>query len=212
MRPFIKVIITAAVSCILIAMASCSTSHLVNVWNDPEYHDAPLKKVFIIAVRKNPVQRRIWEDAFVTELSECGVKAFPSYSLFPDELPDTAKVIQTIQEKGFDGILVTRLLNKATETNYIESSVTTEIRTRYSPLKKRYTSYFQEVQHPGYVESSDVYRKSIELWRVRDMDNVRIVWGATSNSPERNSVKDVQNDIAELVIPDLIRCAIIEAK
>jgi len=35
--------------------------------------------------------------------------------------------------------------------------------------------------------------------------------GATSNSPERNSVEDIQNDIAELVIPELTSNAIIKS-
>jgi hypothetical protein len=42
-----------------------------------------------IAVRNNPVKRRIWEDAFVNELSKNGVNATSSYHLFPDALADT---------------------------------------------------------------------------------------------------------------------------
>jgi hypothetical protein len=43
-------------------------------------------------------------------------------------------------------------------------------------------------------------------------DNERMIWSATSNSPERISVKDVQNDIADLVIPELKRYSIIKSE
>ena len=194
---------------LMIFIESCSKTVLVDVWNDSSYHEPPLKKILIIAIRKSPVQRRIWEDAFVGELSKHDVNATSSYHIFPDVLPDTNQVIQTVQDKGFDGILVTRILHKDTETHYVESYVTTEMKTRYNPFRKIYSTYFQDVQHPGYVDSQSVERRSIEVWVIRNKE--RLIWGATSNTPERNSVEAVQNDIADLVIPELVRNVIIKS-
>lgn len=209
MKPY-KKNITAAVLCFLmILMESCSSSVLVDEWNDTSFHESSLKKMLVIAIRKNPVQRRIWEDAFVSQLSGCDVKATASYNLFPETLPDTNQVIQSIQENGFDGILITRLLKNETETHQNDSSVSREFISRYDPFRKTYTSYFEDVRHQAYVDSQIVRRSSIEVWVLRD--NERIIWGATSNTPERNSVQAVQNDIAELVIPELVRYTIIKS-
>ena len=194
---------------LMIFIESCSTSVLVDVWNDTSFHESPLKKILIIAIRKSPVQRRIWEDVFVGALSKHNVNATSSYHLFPDVLPDTNQVIQTVQEKGFDGILVTRILHKDTETHYVESYVTTEMKTRYNPFRKIYSTYFHDVQHPGRVDSQSIERRTIEVWVIRNKE--RLIWGATSNTPERNSVEAVQNDIADLVIPELVRNAIIKS-
>src|SRR5258708_5676063 len=79
-----------------------SAGTLSNMWRDPSFESAPMKKVFIIAVRKDPVRRRLWEDGFVTELGKHGVTATPSYKLFPDALPDTAQSIEAIRTNGFD--------------------------------------------------------------------------------------------------------------
>ena len=209
MKPYKKFILATVLCCLMIMIESCSSSSLVDVWNDPSYHESPLKKIFIIAIRKDPVQRRIWEDAFVGEFSKRGVQATSSYHLFPDVLPDTNQIIQTIQEKGFDGILVTRLLLSETETHYVQSYVTREQRSRYNIFRKRYDTYYQNIQHPGYVESQTIDRRAIDVWVIRDDE--RMIWSATSNSPERNTVEDVQNDIAELVIPELTRDAIIKS-
>ena len=208
MKLYEKFFMAAVLGCLMILVESCSTSSLVDVWNDPSFHESPLKKIFVIAIRKDPVQRRIWEDAFVGELSKHGVQATSSYNLFPDLLPDTNQVIQTVQEKGFDGILVTRLLFDETKSHYVDSYVTTKIESRYNIFRKRYDTYFRNVQHPGYVESQIINRRAIDVWVIRNEE--RMIWSATSNSPERNSIKAVQEDIAELVIPELRRKAIIK--
>ena len=191
----------------MILIESCSTSVLVDEWNDPSFHESPLKKILIIAIRKNPVQRRIWEDAFVGELSKKGVMSTSSYKLFPDALPDTDQIIETVQKNGFDGILVTRILQKETETHYVESYVTSESKLRYNPFRNSYSTYYRDVEHPGFVDSSTVDRRGIEVWVIRDKE--RIIWGATSNTPEGNSLETVKNNIVDLVIPELLRYGII---
>jgi len=203
--------------CMLVAMCglfvfgeSCSSSILIDVWNDPLYKEPSLKKILIIAIRQNPIQRRLWEDVFVNELSKFGVKAISSYNFFPSELPDTSKIIQSIQEKGFDGILVTRLLEDETKSHYVESYVSKEIATRYNVFRKKYDSYYRYTQHPGYMESESISRRAIEVWAIRNED--QIIWGATSNSTERNSAETVKYEIATLVVQELSRLAIINSK
>jgi len=208
MKLKIKIFFGAALFCLIICLASCSSSTLVDVWNDPAYNEPPLKNILIIAFRKDPIQRRIWEDAFANEFAKHGVRATSSYILFQNSFPDTLQIIEAVQENKFDGMLVTRLLNEETQTRYIESYVTSELRTRYNPFRKTYTNYYQEIHHPGYVESKTIERRSIEVWLIEN--NERIIWGATSNTPERNTVEDVQNDVAKLVIPELMRNEIVQ--
>ena len=205
-----KYIIALLVGCLMILTESCSTSVLVDEWNDPSFHESPLKKILIIAIRRNPVQRRIWEDAFVRELSKQSVKATSSYNLFPEALPDTNQVIETVQKNGYDGILVTRILQRGTETHYVEGYITTESKTRYNPFRNSYSTYFRDVEHPGYVDSSTIFRRGIDVWVIRDKE--RIIWGATSNTSEQNSVEAVQTDIARLVVSELLQNSIIKSE
>jgi len=202
-----KLIIAAVLCCLILLLESCSTSILVDEWNDSSFHESPLNKILVIAIRKNPIQRRIWEDAFVSELSKKGVKATSSYILFPDALPDTNQVIETVQGNGFDGILVTHILKKESETHYMDSYVTSEGIVRYNPFLNTYSTYFRDVEHSGYVDTSFVDRHAIEVWVIRDKEH--LIWGATSNTPEGNSMETVENIIADLVIPELSRYGII---
>jgi hypothetical protein len=210
MKLYNKFILSAVLCCLTVLIEGCSSSVLVDVWNDSSYREPPLKKIFVLAVRIDPVRRRIWEDAFVGELSNYGVKATASYSLFPNVLPDTNQVAEIVREKGFDGILVNRPLNKETETHYVESHVTTEMKTRYNPFKNTYITYYRDVQHPGYVESQVIHRSAIEFWAMKD--NERLIWAATSNTSETNSADAVQINIADLVIHELIQNAVIKSE
>lgn len=207
---FKKFIMSSVLFWLMILLENCSTSILVDKWSDPSYNEAPLKKILIIAIRKNPVQRRIWEDAFVGELSERGVNATSSYHLFPNALPDTNQVAATIQENGFDGVLVTRILHNETETHYVDAYVTSRLISQYNPFTKRYRNYYEDVQHPGYVDSLIINRRAIEVWTTKNEG--KIIWGATSNTPDENTVKDVQNDIVGLVITELVQNEIIKSK
>jgi hypothetical protein len=203
-----KIFVSLLSGFMVILMNGCSSSVLVDEWNDPSFREAPLKKIFVIAIRKSPIKRRIWEDAFVSELSQHGIKATSSYHLFPDSLPDTNQVVEAILDKGFDGILITRVLPIETQTRYVQSYITKEQQSRYNVFRKRYDTFYRDVVHPGYEESEVINRRSIDVWVIRD--NERMIWSATSNSPERNSVKDVQDGIANLVIAELTRYSIIK--
>jgi hypothetical protein len=183
-------------------LESCSSSSLVDVWNDPSYSGAPLKKILVMAIRKDLVQRRIWEDAFVTELSNNGIKAVSSYELFPSALPDSNQVDEAIKEKAFDGILITRLLQKETEETYIEGYTTREARTKYNPFINNYTTYFKDIYHPAYVESQIINRRAIEVWAIGNIEGM--IWAATSNTPMRNINAIVEDDVAKLVVEELI--------
>ncbi len=210
MKLYMKFIMAAVLCCLMILIESCSSSTLVDVWNDPSYHESPLKKILVIAIRRNPVQRRIWEDAFAGDLSKHGVEATSSYHLFPDAFPDTNQVVESVKENGFDGILVTRLLLTKTQTHNVHAYVSTEGTTRYNNFRNRYETYYHDVDHPGYVDSLIVKRRSIDVWVIRNED--RLIWSATSNTPEMNTVEAVQSDIADLVGDELARNAIIESE
>ena len=205
-----KTIVAAVFGCLMVLMGSCSSSILVDEWSDPSFHEPPLKKILVIAIRKDLLKRQIWEDAFVDELSQYGVQATSSYHLFPDTLPDTNQVIEAVQENGFDGIIVTRLLLADTNSDYVESSVTSQQELRYNFRIGYHTYYEQYVQHPGYVESQITKRHSIDVWVVRNEG--RMIWSATSNTPDMGTTEVVRNDIAGLVIPELALLAIIKPR
>jgi hypothetical protein len=218
LNSLLKKALMAVLACLIIQMSGCASSSLIDIWHDSSFKAAPISKMLVIAVRKDTTHRRIWEDAFASELGKHGVAATPSYRLFPDSLPDTTQVISTVQANGFEGILVTLRLPMETNKLYIRGYTSVEQDVRfspyygpyYSPYWERYRTYYREVEHPGYVDSQKVAVRAIDVTTTGK--NGHLIWSATSRTPDPGSVTDVQEGIAGLVITDLARQKIISPK
>jgi hypothetical protein len=223
MNTFGKTVVAAALgSCISLMSGCASSSNLVDIWHDPSFQAPPLGKMLVIAVRKDATKRRIWEDAFTAELAKHGVGSSPSYSLFPDAPPDTNQVIAAVQSNGFDGFLVILRLPTERNTKFVQGYTTAERDRRngqysnpyydpyYGSYWQRYQTYFREIDHPGYIDSQTVAIRAIDVTTTGN--NGRLIWSATSRTPDPGSVTDVQRGIAGLVISELAQRRIISSR
>ena len=187
----------------IVLLPGCSTSVLVNQWNDASYNGPALTNVLVVAVRKDPVRRRVWEDAFIGELAGHGVHAAQSYRLFPDALPDSSQMAGAVAKYSFDGIIITRRLPRSTNTHYVNGYVSRESETKFSKRKQRFFTYYRDVEHAGYVDTQKVANRSIEVWSTDS--NSRMIWSAVSETPEPATAEAVHRDIVNLVTGDLAR-------
>ena len=212
MKLYVKAVVVSAFGCLIGHLCGCaSSSNLVNIWHDSSYQARPLAKMLVIAVRKNATQRRIWEDAFAGDLARRGVTATPSYTLLPDAPPDSAQVILTVQSNGFDGILAILTLPTETDTRYVPGHTTMEVNNNYNVyFWPTYWTSYNAVYHPGYVDSQTVGIRSINVTATGS--GGRLIWSATSRTPDPGSVTDVQRGIAGLVISELAKQKIISAR
>ena len=87
-------------------LLSCASTQLLHTWRDASYTEGPLKKILVVAVRKDQTRRRTWEDGFAAALSAHGVDATPSYLRIAKTLPDTSLINTIAREGSFDGILL----------------------------------------------------------------------------------------------------------
>jgi hypothetical protein len=199
--------IGGALWCIFALMAGCASSALVDKWSDASFQGPSLKKMLVISVSKNSIQRRSWEDAFGAELAKHDVAGTPSYRLFPDAVPDTDQVMQIIRSDGFDGLLVVRRLPEETSTQLKPGYVTSEKGQRYYPHTDRLVTYYATIHHAAYIDSEKVDIRSIDVWTTKDEG--QMIWSATSETPEPNSVRMVRPEIVSLVMSELTKQHII---
>ncbi|MCX6122812.1 MAG: hypothetical protein NTX44_14470 [Ignavibacteriales bacterium] len=204
-------VMKVALYCSIALMAGCTSSKLVDIWSDPSFQPPSLNKMLVLSVSKNPVQRRTWEDAFSVELAKHNVTVTPSYLLFPDAVPDTNQIIQIMQSNGFDGILVYRRLLPETKTKYKQGFGMSENNTVYDRFSRRFVaSYFRDVDYAAHVDSQKVDMRAIDVWTTKDEG--QIIWSATSETPEPNSVQEVRPEIVKLVMSDLTKRRMIASK
>jgi hypothetical protein len=220
MNSFGKAVSATALGFLIsIMILGCASSSLVDIWHDSSFQAPPLGKLLVIAVRKDATKRHIWEDAFAGELVKRGVAATSSYTLFPDAPPDTNQIIAAVQTNGFDGFLVILRLPTERNTKFVQGYTTTERDRRngqysnpyydpyYGSYWQRYQTSFREIDHPGYIDSQTVAIRAIDVTTTGN--NGRLIWSATSRTPDPGSVTDVQSGIAGLVISELAKRRII---
>jgi hypothetical protein len=211
MKRYKSFVMGVVLYCSIALMAGCTSSKLVDIWSDPSFQPPSLNKMLVLSVSKNPVQRRTWEDAFSVELAKHNVTVTPSYLLFPDAVPDTNQIIQIIQSNGFDGILVYRRLLPETKTKYKQGFGMSENNTVYDRFSRRFVaSYFRDVDYAAHVDSQKVDMRAIDVWTTKDEG--QIIWSATSETPEPNSVQEIRPEIVKLVMSDLTKRRMIASK
>ncbi|MBN1758628.1 MAG: hypothetical protein JW863_09935 [Chitinispirillaceae bacterium] len=234
MQLFRKAGTVAIIGSLVALMCGCVSSSLFDLWQDPYFKEPPLTRMLVIAARKDATKRRIWEDAFTGGLAEHGVAATSSYSVFPDSPPDTGQVINAVQSNGFDGILVVLNLPTDTNTTYVQgyTSIVQDTRfpspayrdvryryhadnsisqdLRYVTYWQRYRTYYHEIEHPGYADTQTVDIHAIDVTTTGN--DGRLIWSATSRTPDPGSVTDVQRGIADLVLSKLSQRGIIGPK
>jgi hypothetical protein len=210
MKKYMSFIIGGVVCCFFALMAGCASSELVDIWRDPSFNSPSLNKMLIISVSKTPVQRRIWEEAFSTELAKHNVATTSSYRLFPDAVPDTNQVLQIMQSNGFDGVLITHRLPSETKPQFVEGYQTQELDKRYNGRRYGFTTYYRNIWHPGYIDSQKVDIRSIDVWATKNEG--QMIWSATCETPEPSSIQEVRPEIVKLVISELTKQRIIASE
>ncbi len=181
----------------------CSSARLADTWRDPVYREPPMKKILVVAAKKNNVDRRIWEDILAEEISDHGVSTIPSYRLFADAIPDTQRLSETIRQEQFDGVLVIHKLPAGRSARVAPGYYQTVPVARYNYFTDSYDVVYQEVYRPGYVESTQIVRHEVMLYSTGE--NGHMVWGAIGELIDPSSRKAVRQEITKLIIPALAK-------
>ena len=101
-----------ALTLVLVAgVLGCSSTKLVNQWENPQYVPARLDRLLVIGVSRQAGLRRTFEDEFVARLKTAGIDAAPSYLFIPEDGPvQEARLQEAVRQAGADGVLMTRLV------------------------------------------------------------------------------------------------------
>lgn len=197
--------LTAAL--ILGTASGCSSSKLVNLWKDPERPRRPLANVLVVTLKRAPVARRLWEDTFKGALDDAGVRATPSYELFPAALPDTQQVADAVRKRGYDGVIVVHRLPSETHVQYVPGYATARPVHMGGRWPGVYHTYYVEVHRPGYREVQKVVRYQVDVWNTDE--GGRLVWAGTTETLNPGKRGQVRREITKLIVPELAHKGVI---
>lgn len=185
-----------------------SNTDLANVWVDPQYRPSPMSSMLVVALRKDPGRRRVWEDAFVQELQARGVRAVPSYQFYPGNPPEPDSLRAMLQRERFDGVLVARRGTSSTESRWVPGTAQMMPSGGYIDPYGRYSIFYQEVGSPGYVEAENMVQGETTVWDLRGGQG-RTVWSAGTETKDPSSPAEFAREVSRAVMPAMAKAGIV---
>ncbi len=188
----------------VVILIGCGATQQANLWMDPSYAAAPMNTIMVIAMRKDQLRRRMWEDAITAALNNndhTGTVATASYQLFPKDVPDTLAVRLKATEEGFDGVLLVARARRDAITNDVPGYTTSEQVTTYSRKWNAYVTNYEDVYHPGYTETETVLSVRTDL--LVTGRNGKLVWSVTSAALDPTSRDEFRSSVADRVASQL---------
>jgi hypothetical protein len=209
-HPHLRTGASAVALLALAVTAGCAAQgEMTNLWHDPTLASGSIHKVFVVAIRKDPVRRRAWEDAFAEALTARGVAATASYRAFGEAAPDTQQVIDTVRRDGYDAVLLSsRLPDEATSRHVPGEYRQEQISDRNFYGYGRFHSYWVSVQDPGYTETDTIIRLQTDLWATGQGD-AHLVWSGTLSTLESVTGRTVKRAVDEEIIPELVKQGVV---
>jgi len=175
-------------------MVACTPSTVIDKsWKDPastvKLND--FKKVIIMVFAQSETARRTAEEQLAKMLQGRGV---PSYNqkIMVEKGANTEAISAALQAEGFDGAIVSRLVDKEKETTYVPGTTSYP----YYGFRGYYGYGYGAYGSPGYYVEDKIY--TIET-NVYDLKADKLVWSAVTASTNPGKTDKAIREIAEVL-------------
>jgi hypothetical protein len=176
---------------------ACSTpTNETNVWQSPSHAEGTMKSVAIFAGGVNSADRRTIEDGYVAALATYGVRATPSYTIFPQgEVPqDLATVRSALQQAGYDSALVSTLQGDTDPVHIAPGA--------------RFNGGSYGYMGPEYIPDQFV-KVETTLWSPQ---TGKTVWSAVTDTENPRSSRNFVSSLTGKIVPSLSQAGLIPSR
>jgi len=184
-------------------LVGCSSTKISDSWEASNIDEPPAKKILLIAIAKDPVTRRFFEEHFVAEASEKGVEVIPSFKFAPHatDLDEKEEIIKILKESGADGVLIAQLRSIDEKSGYVPNRLSWFPDAGSSALF--YDYYFESyraIHRPGYIGSDSYFRMQLRYFSAR---SEKMLWAGNTVTKNPRSVVGTIEQIADKTIGEL---------
>ena len=179
-----------------VACSSAST-HLTDVYRNPEAKSFQFQRVAAIAIVEDPDIRRTAEDAMVQQLHGKGVASYTILTAEDEKSPESVRA--KLAANNVDGAVTMRLLSLGEEPM--------DVRGEISDSEKAFSGYYG-ASHRGVASAwESVARIETQIFSVRDG---KLLWSAASKTFSPADAKGVVNAAANAVASELRKEGLIQ--
>ena len=177
-----------------VLLAGCATksTEMVNTWKDPSAPGTRFKKVLTVCACKNDGLRRTVEDRLAAAIQG----SEPSYAvLSDDQLDDKERTKAALQQGGFDGVVMLRLVSVDKSSTYVPGTAYT-VPVGYHSMYGGwgYGGYaaYGTMYDPGYVREDQLVNFDTNIYRVADE---KLLWASRTQTTNPSSIEKVIDEI-----------------
>jgi hypothetical protein len=183
---------------LLSALCGCATTELTNTWKDPQYHGGPVKKIMVVGISNQASVRRTFEDTFAETLKANGVEAVPSYTVVPEDGQMAEdKLRAAVQQSGAGAVLITRLVEKQTDTMVTSAEPIGAYRRTSTSMSGYYSGAWTGYYEPVAVQEFHYVVLESTLFVA---DHPEPVWSSTTRTEESKDIRAATEGFAKPVV------------
>ena len=186
---------------VFLLVSSCAATQLTSVWKDEKYSGSGFNHILVVGVSEKSNNRKMFEEAFSMQLKAVGVDAVPSFRIIASAKKLNKETIQAAAEKiKADAILVTSLIAAEEKEVYIPPvSPSVTFGQRYQ-FDRRFPTEGKYAHTPGHFIQQKSVRLESNLYEAREK---KMIWTATSETIDLETVDEIVNSLAKVVIQSL---------
>ena len=192
-----------------LAVGGCSSTKIVDSWTAPDANSASGKRILLIALIKDPVTRRFFEEHFVQATKDKNIEIISSHEIKPhatdmDEKSETLEMLDSIH---VDGVLVAQIQGVKKSYKHVPSRLDW-YPDAFSSLyfyDYFYRSY-RAIYRPGYIGSDNFFGMQFRYFSTK---TEKLLWAGYTRTRNPRSVVKTIEDIANDVISALKSAGVI---
>ncbi|WP_339627768.1 hypothetical protein [uncultured Maribacter sp.] len=189
-------------------LVGCSSISLVENWKNPDIVLFNANKVLLVGMTQSEETREDFESQLKKEFTNRNVEAWRSIDVFDLSLTNSRKtdkeldeVEQSLLDKDFDAILLTKVTGSENRENFMKSI------SRWDDHQSRFNDDYLEHQgiyyDDDYYEKFTVYHAETTLYCICEGKERAMIWRGVIDIADPNNVEKAIKDYIKLVISTL---------
>ena len=185
-----------------IFLTSCSANRLVSSWTDASLQQCRLGKILVVGIAKDETKRRIFEDTFVSSLTQLDIPAIPSYTVCKQAIePGSAGLKAVVEKTRPNTVLITHHVGKNEEAYHPQPQHLNSISTHFPHgLYEYYSDIYRSVYTASNYSSSTKVILETNLYGAQ---TEKLIWSARSQSIDPVMTRKYYQKLITLFLNDL---------
>ena len=195
---------------LLFGLTACTTStKLVKSWSDPAFEGKSFQKILILAVIKDDIQRRHYEQVFAERVASYKVTGIAGNTLIedPKDYGSKPKILEAVKKSGADAVLLADLVSVKKEERQVPSSFTYAPRFGYGyGYYGYYGRAYDTIYQPGYTTEDTIVKLETTVF---DVKTEKMVWAGGTRSFNPSSAEKVVTENADLILSSMKKAGLL---